>query len=258
MSPLLRSVVRYSNCYCIILAMSVFASCASPNLFAEEKPLGSSSVPIKREWIEDTSAVPTLAAARDAVRKNPNSAEAWFNLGLAFDMQYDCKGAIDSYGKSIALDAGIAAPYINRASCRRRLNDMTGALQDLTEAIRLEPKNPLVLNNRGLIYIVLGEHEKAYADFSLAITVAPPSYLDPRTNRARMLCTVKRIRECIDDFSVAIKAKPEEAEYYLSRGQAYLALEERDKAKADLARAVKGLPDDPEALSLYRKAVRGD
>jgi tetratricopeptide (TPR) repeat protein len=51
--------------------------------------------------------------------------------------------AIAKYSQAIALDPGLAAAYISRATSRRRLGDQEGARQDAEAAFRLRPDNPM-------------------------------------------------------------------------------------------------------------------
>ena len=60
---------------------------------------------------------------------------------------------------------------------RRRLSttsaNTTGAIEDLTQAIALDPKDALAYYNRGITYRAKGEIDRAIADFDQAVKLDP-------------------------------------------------------------------------------------
>jgi tetratricopeptide (TPR) repeat protein len=44
-----------------------------------------------------------------------------------------------------------AQAYFNRAYCKRYLSNYSGAIEDYTEAIALDPRNSDAYNNRGFV-----------------------------------------------------------------------------------------------------------
>jgi tetratricopeptide (TPR) repeat protein len=67
----------------------------------------------------------------------------------------------DSYLKSEA--------YFNRGLNKRYLNDLTGAISDYTEAIKLRPDYYKAYNNRGYARLLLEEYQLAINDFTQTI-----------------------------------------------------------------------------------------
>ena len=81
------------------------------------------------------------------------------------------------------------------------------AIADFTEAIRLDPKNPLAFYNRGLLSGRQGQHDKAIADFTEVIR------LDPKNagafhNRGLAWDHVGQLDKAIADSSEAIRLDP--------------------------------------------------
>ena len=83
------------------------------------------------------------------------------------DMQ-DYKGAIDDYSQAIKIDPNDTIPYMLRFDAKVKLEDYYGAKEDLTKVIEIDPNNVFAYYNRGLIEIVLNQDEKACIDFSKA------------------------------------------------------------------------------------------
>ena len=81
---------------------------------------------------------------------------------------------------------------------------MDVAIEELTEAVKLDPNNAKAYNIFGLVYTVLGENAKAEENFQRALALAP---LDPdiRQNWGWYLCTHGRAKESIPEFEAAIR-----------------------------------------------------
>jgi len=81
---------------------------------------------------------------------------------------------------------------------------MDVAIDELTEAVKLDPNNAKAYNIFGLVYTVLGETAKAEQNFQRALALAP---LDPdiRQNWGWYLCTHGRAKESIPEFEAAIR-----------------------------------------------------
>ena len=71
---------------------------------------------------------------------------------------------------------GIGKIYLNRgvASAQQRLYPQ--AIQDLSEAIRLIPRNSVIYNNRATAYRESGQYAAAVKDYNIAILLNPGSY----------------------------------------------------------------------------------
>ena len=80
--------------------------------------------------------------------------------------------------------------------------DYEAAIADGTEAVRLDPHNPLAYTQRGSAYADKREYDRAVAD-----------------------------------FTEAIRLNAKNAEYFVNRAKAFDKLEEPDKAKVDRAKA---------------------
>ena len=66
-----------------------------------------------------------------------------------------------------------AATYHTRGVAKASLGDHTGAIEDFSECIRLNPKKALYYHDRGLAKEALGHHEAAKADFAKAKEIDP-------------------------------------------------------------------------------------
>ena len=65
------------------------------------------------------------------------SAEDWFNSGVAKSDRGDWQGAIADYTKAIEFNPQDADAYFNRAAAKNDLEDHQGAIADYTKAIEI-------------------------------------------------------------------------------------------------------------------------
>jgi len=79
--------------------------------------------------------------------------------------------AIEDYDEAIRLNPQDAEAYYNRGTAYLDLGQFERAIQDLDEAIRLNPKYTDAYYNRGNTYCELGQFEQAIADFESFITL---------------------------------------------------------------------------------------
>lgn len=76
-------------------------------------------------------------------QRNPESSEAYYNLGVAQANQRKWEAAIDSYGQAIALDPDFAHAYFNLGRAQAKLERNQAAAQSYRRALALDPQDSL-------------------------------------------------------------------------------------------------------------------
>jgi len=118
----------------------------------------------------------------DAIAAEPEY-RSYFGRANAYQRLEQLKPAIEDYSQAIRLNPAIAMPYHERAVCRARLNQDDDALTDYNHALTLARGYGLSWNGRGVIYLRRKEYQKAISDFTEAIRLLP-TYDQPYKNRA--------------------------------------------------------------------------
>jgi len=95
------------------------------------------------------------------------------------------------------IRADLAAGYYERGQ-------MEVALQELKEAVKLDPSNPKIYNVYGLVYAMLAQDRDAELNFRRALEIAPNDS-EIRHNWGWYLCTHGRARESIAEFDLAVR-----------------------------------------------------
>jgi tetratricopeptide (TPR) repeat protein len=110
--------------------------------------------------------------------------------------EYDNAAAL--FGTASKLRPNWSEPLLERAKINAKLGRFTETIEDCTQALRLDPSNPVALNFRG------------FAKLSLY-----------------------QLKDAISDFDEAIRLKPDYHDAYENRGNAKWAIQDKLGAKAD-------------------------
>jgi TPR repeat protein len=119
-----------------------------------------------------------IATANEAIRLDPNSAEAFAIRGHAYNRKDDYDRAISDSDEAIRLNPKIAEAFATRGSVYLDKGDYDRAIADANEAIRLDPKITRAFFNRANAYVNKDDNDRAIADYNEAIR------LDPKNARA--------------------------------------------------------------------------
>ena len=111
------------------------------------------------------------------------------------------------------------------------------ALSDFNHYLRSRPRAPEGLGNRGMMYVKLGQPDKAAEDFSLSIQIEPSA--GGYSNRANVYLLIGKPEAAIEDCDAALKLEPNNVYALVKRGAHYRLLGQYDKAGADYERALK-------------------
>lgn len=95
---------------------------------------------------------------------------------------------------------------------------------------------------RGMARRLAGEFRAAIDDYTQAIRYKP-DYAEAYANRAFAYFALRHYDEAIQDYSGLIRLRPNDAEGYSGRGGAYLEKKEYLKAVSDLSEALRLRPD---------------
>jgi tetratricopeptide (TPR) repeat protein len=151
----------------------------------------------------------------------------------------DYLAAIADYDRAIGLRSDFADAYSNRGGMYLLLGEVDKAIKDFDEAIRLKGSDPIFWSNRANAYLSSGRFEEALADFDRAQSIDPgnaATYL----GRGRARLYSGRVSGAIEDLQVAVRLRPTNA---------------HPAVWLHIARAHQGSPDRQE---LERNASRVD
>lgn len=135
--------------------------------FVTERQLGSQEY-YERALISADSAQQIIDYS-DAIRLNPQFAEAYYGRGDAHFIEGDLDEAIEDYNEAIRLNLRNAGALYNRGFARAETGDLDGAIEDYSEAIRLDPMDAEAYRNRAHLFAAKGDYEAAIEDSRKAL-----------------------------------------------------------------------------------------
>lgn len=131
-----------------------------------------------------------------------------------------------------------AENYSRRAEELRRLGMRKEALDDINQALTMEPVNVATNVLRGRVYFEDGMFPEAVANLGQAIKI-DPKFAGSYELRARAYLRMKEYSKALDDANTVLQDDPTNANGLLLRGAAYNGLRKYSNAIDDLTAALK-------------------
>ena len=166
--------------------------------------------------------------------------------------------AIEHSNKAIELLPTFTGAYVNRGGSYLMLGDKDKAMADFNKSIELgtASNDPYLANcyfNRGTLYCGLGDYAKAVADLNEATN------LDPKNADAFVNCSISyrnmgQFQKAYDECTKAIKVEPKNVDAYCDRSKASFNLARYDETLKDANRALQINPDSADALMMCSAA----
>ena len=183
-----------------------------------------------------------IADYSDAIRIDPNIRNAYYNRGKAYSDKDDLDHAIIDYTSAIRVDPNYADAYNNRGLAYFDKGDLDRAVADYTSAIRINPNDAYAHYNRGYAYYINGDMDSAILDYTSAIRI-DPNYSDAYNNRGNVYSDKSDLDLAIADYTSSIRIDPNNAMAYHNRGWSYRNQGNLDLAIADYTSAIRIYPN---------------
>lgn len=214
-----------------------------------------------RLYLQEGDTVAARADIDHALELNKNLANGYLlRADIAINSHRDYESACNDMSEAIRLQPREAGLYINRAFLKYNLDDYSGAMADYDYALQLDPLNVAAIFNRGLLRMEVRDNDNAIKDFSRALELDPNDYRS-LYNRAYLYSEKRDAPKAMTDVNRLIEAFPELPEAYymrsnLNRMAGKMALAEQDYNRA-LALA-KSLPAAGSQQDLAKAATVHD
>ena len=183
----------------------------------------------------------------------PNNRNLMFNKALAQQQMHETDSAMATFNHIVEIHPGYANAYVARGRLKAELTDTVGALADLDHAIGLDKKLPYPYVLRASIEMAHPEgYEKAEADLSEAIRLEPKES-DLYVNRAYLRYHRDDFFGAMADYDYAVQVDPLNVAAIYNRGLLRMETRDNDRAIADFSRVLELEPDDHRAL--YNRTI---
>ncbi len=200
-----------------------------------------------------------MAQYAEALRINPNLALAHNNLGIALAAQGEMDQAVAQYAEALRLDPNLASAHNNLGLALAAQGKMDQAVAQYAEALRLDPGYTEAHNNLGLALAAQGKMDEAVAQYAEALRLKP-DYAEAHNNLGLALAGQGKMDQAAAQYAEALRLKPDSAETYNNLGVALAQQGKIDEAIARFQKAIQINPDFPGAYANLGLAlgIKGD
>lgn len=191
------------------------------------------------------------AGIKAAKEKGDKLAEFFYNRGIAYRLKGELDHAIQDYSQAIKINAKFAAAYNNRGVAYDRKGDYDRAIADFDQALALQA-SPDTQFNRGNAYLAKGQYDRAIDDFNQALK-EKPTMAAALDNRCWARAAVGTLKQALTDCNQALRLMPQNAATFGSRGFVFLKMTNFDAAVSDFDAALR--LDPRLAFALYGRGI---
>ncbi len=154
------------------------------------------------------------------VKKDPTFYEAYYDMGLAYQLKGDEKNAYATYKKATMANSNYSDAYEKHLALAIKNKDYDAALYDLKNLIRLHPQKNIYYEKRALIYHNTGNDNKAKQDWEKASTLQSKN-AEVYYNLALIYEKEKNEKKFVENLNKAISLKPDLLDALYKRGTYY-------------------------------------
>ena len=194
----------------------------------------------------------------EAVRLNPNSANAHNQLGMAFSRFLDVKPAREEFERALELDPDLAEAHVNLSLILAQAGELGPAGEHLDRAIELQGNTRAAAYAhylRAKVWAGQDQNEKSIAEFQKAVQLRP-DYSEAWSDLGGMRRLALDQAGAVRALERAVALTPNNALAQYRLGQLYLQEGKALKAVAHLKQALSLAPDDRATLYNLMIALR--
>jgi tetratricopeptide (TPR) repeat protein len=112
-----------------------------------------------------------IIALNEAIKLNPQFANAFYYRGLAYGNLHDYQREIGDYNKAIILDSKYVDAYGSRGQAYAALKNYQQAIKDYNMVIKLNPQDEMGYYFRGIAYGEIGNSQQMIKDYKTAASL---------------------------------------------------------------------------------------
>lgn len=177
------------------------------------------------------------------------------NLGIACDKIRKYEEAVEELQEALRLEPGYIEAHNNLAVTFEKTGRIEEAIKELQHALMLNPGYVEALCNLGNIHAKHGRYEDAIGELQKALRINP-DHAFAHNSLGSIYAWQKRYDEAIEEFKAAIRLNPDYASAHCNLGEIFIELGKNEEALKEFQEALRLEPEFPDAhfgtgLALY-------
>lgn len=169
------------------------------------------------------------------MKKNPST---YIKRGYAYQMIGNYGAAIQDASEALRLDPGLSKGYFIRGISRYETGDLKGAKDDLFHFLEVDRTNAIAFNYMAAILFLNQDYKGALEHYNEVLRL-DPKYPDIYTNRGMMRHYLQDFKGAIQDCNEALKIDPKNITALNNRGAAKMMLKDLQGALVDFNKALE-------------------
>ena len=192
---------------------------------------------------------------------DPHFGPAWIGFAHTFAAEGEHDQAIAAYSTAARLFQGTHLPQLFLGMQEIALGNLGIAREYLTTAYNLCDRDPLLINEIGVVAYLEEDYDSACRHFMLALSIAEDNeapaqqYTSTRLNLAHAHRKAFRFDEALEQFDEVIRLGGDGAGVFSAKGLVLLELDRPFDATVALHEGLAISPQDPTASDLLAKAL---
>lgn len=168
------------------------------------------------------------------------------NMGIAYDRIGRYEEALEELKQALRLNPGYIEVHNNLAVTYDKMGKHDEALMGLQEALRLNPNYTEAHNNLGTLFAKSGRYEDAVEELTQALRLNP-RYAIAHNNLGHIYALQNKNHEAVMEFREALGIDPDYASAHSNLGSMYAELGKYEEALKEFQEALRLDPESPEA-----------
>ncbi len=142
------------------------------------------------------------------LKLNHNYYLAYYNAGVAYQLQGDLEKAKFAYEKSLKINPLYFRSYYNIGIVYKRLGELDMAVSSYDKAIAIDPRHPFVYNNLGVVLTEQGDYKRAEGVFKKAVAMNP-NYEKAYYNLGNVYFRDREYGKAAEAYRAAVRIRPD-------------------------------------------------
>jgi tetratricopeptide (TPR) repeat protein len=180
---------------------------------------------------------------------------AWNNLGILSARAGNLDEAVQQFQRALQIDPQHAIALQNLGSAYRQEKNWRAAKEALERSLALNPDDAEANYSIGMVHAQQNDTEQAYQYLQKALA-ARPAYPEALNNLGILYLRTRRMEEAIRSFEECIRVAPAYDQAYLNLSRVYAIQGDREKARSVLEQLLQEHPGHRQAQDELQQLSR--